>query len=171
MPYPNLYIAAGTIMIAVGGLLATFGWNLRSSEARKDALVHAMASEVMLNLGVVADKKLTADGGDFIMFPRVHHVALDGALGSGLFTSKNDKQLLSRATELREVLVSLNQRLEFTENRMADDPSAVATFRSRLSGGQVLADARDSISSFGRLLVEGDYVDGGYEPFAPKDVR
>jgi hypothetical protein len=136
-------------MIAIGGLVATYGWNLRSDQTQRDAIIKAIATPSV----------------EFVMFPRFHHVALDGALGSGRFTSKGDRQLLARVTELREKLVSLNERLNFAEGRMSDRPEEIEVFRTKLSNGKTLNQTRELIRTFGSFLVDQGFVDSKYEPY------
>ena len=48
MVLPNFYIILGTLLIAVGGLVATHGWNTRSDVIKKNAMLRSIAAEYLV---------------------------------------------------------------------------------------------------------------------------
>ena len=75
MGAPIFWIIFGTVLIAVGGVLATYGWNAKTEEAQKSAMVRSVAAELLVNIAVVKDPMFTETDEKklslFVMFPRV----------------------------------------------------------------------------------------------------
>lgn len=86
---PNILIALGTLLVAAGGIIATYGWNARSAAREKSEMIKAVAAEWMMNVGVVNDKSICelddAELANFVIFPRTRKVALEGAVAGGYF--------------------------------------------------------------------------------------
>jgi len=53
MVWPNTLIIAGTLLIAIGGIAATYGWNARTEVAQKKGLIRSVAAELLVNLKIV----------------------------------------------------------------------------------------------------------------------
>lgn len=82
-------IAGGTILIAIGGLIATLGWNGYADDKRKRGLIEQVAAELTVNVNVALDPKFQEEDpaklGDYVIFPRFQTMAVDAAIASGLF--------------------------------------------------------------------------------------
>ncbi len=59
MTWPNTLIIIGTLLLATGGVIATHGWNARTTAQQREGLIQAVAAELMVNLRVVSDSKFT----------------------------------------------------------------------------------------------------------------
>ncbi len=160
MTAPNLLIALGTLFIAIGGIIATNGWNARTSVAQRRSIIRAVAAESLMNMNVYKDKKFTEENEDqlakFTMFPRMQTSALEGAIASALFTGEKDREFLTRASRLNERLSDFNQRLSFTEDKMSQKASDIALYRKRIRDGQVRKTLGVELQEFGQLLMS-DY--------------
>jgi hypothetical protein len=154
---PNLLIACGTLLIAIGGIIATNGWNARTSVAQRRSIIRAVAAESLMNMYVYKDKKFTEEIEDqlvkFTLFPRMQTSALEGAIASALFTGEKDRTFLTRASRLNERLSDFNQRLSFTEERMSQKSSDIALYRKKLRYGQVRKTLGVELQKFGQLLM------------------
>lgn len=157
---PNLFIIVGTLLIAVGGVVATYGWNARTELAQKAGIVRAVAAELLMNIVVTNDRKIIETDekklSAFVMFPRVQTAALEGAIASGLFLEEKDRLFLTRAANLHELLLGFNQRLSFTEEKMSSDPKNAKMFRTQLRDGAVRQQLSLKLKKFGELLIS-DY--------------
>jgi hypothetical protein len=157
---PNLLILVGTLLIAVGGIVATYGWNAKTEAAQKAGMIRAVAAELTMNLSIINDqaivepddKKLSA----FVMFPRMLTTALEGAISSGLFLQEKDRLFLTRAANLHELLLGFNQRLRFTEEQMATNQEMGTQLRTKLRDGVVRQQVSTKLKKFAELLIS-DY--------------
>jgi len=160
MIVPNLLIALGTLLIAIGGVIATKGWNARTVATQRNGVIRAVAAETLMNASVFMDAVFTEKNEEelskFSLFPRMQTAALEGAIASGLFVEEKDRIFLTRAATLNELLADFNQRLSFTEDRMSQRPSEIALLRKKLRDGQVRKSLGVKIQKFGELLIR-DY--------------
>ena len=87
MSWPIFLIAAGTVFIGGGGLMATYGWVAFTEERQKAAMVKGLAAEWLLNSVVISDPPLAEPDATklskFVIFPRMKMAALEGAISSG----------------------------------------------------------------------------------------
>ena len=157
MSTPNLLIVIGTILIAAGGLLATYGWNARSQEAQKSGLVRGVAAELLMNLSVISDPKFTETDEEklsqFVIFPRLQITALEAAVSSGLFLNEQDRLYLTRVVNLRELLNDFNLRLNFTELQMGNNRENITLHRTKLRDGKVRTQVMLKLQKLGQLLM------------------
>jgi len=154
---PNILILLGTLLIAIGGILATYGWNASTEAAQGSAMIKAVAAEWLMNANVMNDKSISepddAQLSKFVMFPRTRTAALEGAIASGLFLDERDREFFTRASRLHELLTGFNQRLSFTEERMSNHPDQIVTIRTKLRDGAVRRQVIDNLKLFGELLI------------------
>lgn len=158
MTLPNVMITIGTLFIAIGGFLATHGWSARTEAVQKDGLIRAVAAELMLNIQIVSDQKFIEDNKlkleEFVIFLRAQTVALEGAIASGIFLSEVDRELLTRFTNLRELLSEFNQRLTFTESQILQQtPKTRATTRASVGDSPLRSGIDSKLRVLGQLLV------------------
>jgi len=154
---PSLFVITGTVLIAIGGLLATYGWNAHAEATRRSAMIQSVAAEWMVNNSVISDEKFLATDKNelarFVMFPRTRTIALEVAITSGLFLEQQDRELFTQACRLHEQLLAFNQRLDFTEERMSAHPGEIAKLREKLRDGVVRKQVAESMNQFGKLLM------------------
>lgn len=154
---PNFLIVVGTLLIAVGGIIATYGWNAKTEAAQKAAIIRAVAAEYMINVAVINDQKFIETDEKklctFAMFPRVQSAALEGAVASGLFLEEKDRLFLTRAANLHELLLGFNQRLSYTEDQMTNRPGMTKLLRTKLRDGAFRQQLSLKLMKFGELLV------------------
>lgn len=157
---PNVLIGIGTVFIALGGFVATNGWNAKATVSERNGLVRAAAAELMVNIAVISDQKFTeqddAELAKFVIFPRLQPVALEGAIASAAFLGEKDRLLLTRMTQLLELIHEFNNRLSFTEAQMAANTENILRFRKTLRDGATRNGIKSKLKLFGYLLVS-DY--------------
>lgn len=157
MMLANLLIALGTLLLAFGGVIATAGWNARGVAAERDGMIRAVAGETLVNSNIFRDPVFTDNDDEklarFTLFPRMQTAALEGAIASGNFVGEKDRVFFTRAVDLKERLEDFNQRLSFSEARMADSPSEVLSLRKKLRDSAVRRDLGQRISKLGKLLM------------------
>ena len=159
MVWPNILIALGALLIAVGGVMATHGWNARTEVAQREGLVRAVAAELLVNLEIVSDSKFTEKDQDklekFVVFPRMQTVALESAIASGLFLLESDRLLLTRLTGLRQILMDFNQRLSITETQMGNlTAEKIYVYRVKLRDGRTRKSIENKLALLGKLLIK-----------------
>lgn len=157
MTVANLSIVFGTMFIAIGGIMATHGWNAKTVASQKNGIIRAVAAETIVNIAILNDPIFTAKNDKellkFTMFPRTQTAALEGAIASGLFIEDKDRIFLTRAVGLNELLNSFNQRLDFTENRLSQKPNEIALYRKKLREGQFRKSVSVKLQKLGNLLI------------------
>ena len=139
MSAPAIQILLGTLLLAGGGLLATYGWNAKFEADKKSAIVRSVAAELLGNTAVLKnpdfaetdDEKLS----QFVVFPRVNIAVLEGAISSGLFLKDEDRLLFTRVVNIRELLTQFNLRLSLTETEMINRPQNIKLWRTKLRDG------------------------------------
>lgn len=155
MNLPNIYIVCGTLLIAFGGLLATFGWSARSDLMIRNGLIKAVSSEYLIYETVILHQKIIETDQKALLKPviysKFHTLALEGLMSSGLFI-ENDKELYTRAVELHELLHELNSRFAFSEDFMRKNPQSVKMIRLKLRDGKTRKSVMIKLELFGRLL-------------------
>ena len=160
MSMPTLLILFGTVLIAVGGILATYGWNARTEEVQKSAMVRSVAAELLMNISVINDPKFTETDenklSQFVIFPRMQITALESAISSGFFLSERDRLFMTRVVGLHERLNGYNLRLSFTEFQMANNPRNITTFRTKVRDGVTRTQVISKLEIFAKLLLS-DY--------------
>jgi len=172
MTNPSFLILFGSVLIGLGGLIATYGWDIRSSEDTRRALeqraasdlatrrltiLRTLAAELIINKAIIEDRKFTElDDGQlsrFVVFPRLQTTAIATAIASGLFAAPTDNQLFTALFQFQELASDFNTRLETTESVTLQDPTRTLEFRKTLRDGRMLAAVRTSLQNFGSVLV------------------
>lgn len=140
MAFPNLYIILGTLLIAIGGLVATHGWNARSDMIKKNGMLKAVAAEYLVYEAVILDKKFTETNEEdlvkFVVYPRFQTIVLESAISSGLFLEKEDKEFYTRAVNLHEILHELNKRISISEGAMLANANLIKATRVKMRDGK-----------------------------------
>jgi len=152
-------IVGGTLLIAIGGLLATFGWNSHADDARRHGLVEQIAAELTVNLNVASDPKFVENDPEelkeYVVYPRFQIVALDAAIASGLFLENADRELLTRISGVSELLRDFNNRLNITEAQTAGASQADrVVWRTTLRDGETRKGIDQRLKSLGALLLQ-----------------
>ena len=161
----NAVIAAGTLIIAigagVGAFLATFGWNSRADAIQRRSAIELVAAETMINVNVLSDPVIAepndANLKKFVYLPRTQVIALDTAISSRLFLAEADRELFTRLYNLREELLSFNDRVAFTEDQMGHPNADIASFRRKLRDGAIRRHARARLLELAKLLMSPKY--------------
>lgn len=176
---PYVLIAAGTLAIALGGLCATYGWNLYSTrqtramlnQAREDerqshrrALLTALTAEVGINEEFAAQSRFTepdnANLAAFTVYPRFRHQALSSVLTSGRFNACTDGEFVSLARDLSVAIDEINHRLDLTEQMILADPKSAQMWRSKLRDSGWLKELRVRLGAMKELLETQFRTDG-----------
>ena len=156
MNIPNWYIICGTVLITIGGLVATHGWNARSDMLRKASILKAASAEYLTYEAIILDSKFVETNEEllsqFTVFPRFHTIALESAISSGLFLDKNDREVFTRAVNLHELLHEFNKRLTITEDTIKNDKTSILKFRIRLRDGATRNSIISKLTQYGALL-------------------
>lgn len=172
MTLPNVYIVLGTLLIAGGGLLATYGWNSRSDMDKRNAIIKAVANEYLIYEAVILDKKIAETNEEelskFVVYPRFHTTALESIVSSGLFM-EDDKELYTRAVNLHELLHELNTHFEFIENEMRACERSIKEIRTIVRDGKTRKSVMLKIEKFGDLLERKYRVNFKENIFVPLD--
>ncbi len=158
------WIVFGTALIAVGGILATHGWNARTEETQKSAMVTSVAAEWLINTQAIGDPPLAETDktklSQFVIFPRMKIATLEGAISSGLFLGKTDREFYTRATNLRDIAADFNLRLGSLESNMLDNPGKITEIRTRARDGLTRRQIKAKLKKFAELLISKYGVDG-----------
>lgn len=153
----NLMIVAGTLLIAIGGIVATKGWNDRDFVAQRARIIRSVAAEWVVNMAVLNDPKFTETKEEnlvrYTVFPRMQISAVSSAVASGVFSGENDRLFLTHAAGLSEILDDFNRRLTLTEDAMRESPDTIARSRKKLRDGRTRRDLCDKLVRFGELLI------------------
>ena len=163
MALPNFYIILGTCLIAIGGLVATHGWNARSDMIKKNGMLKAVAAEYLVYEAVILDTKFTETNKEnlfkFVVYPRFQTIALESAISSGLFLEKEDKEFYTRAVNLHEIPHELNKRISISESSMLANNNSIMTTRIKMRDGNTRKSALVKLSKFGDLLEKKYGID------------
>jgi hypothetical protein len=155
--FANLQVVIGTLLITGGGILATMGWNSRSSATQRMGMIRAVSAEFMMNINIFNDPKFTTSDeselAKYVVFPRMQTSALRGVIASGLFVEQKDRVLLTRVMNLLEVLEDFNKRLAITEDVTSQNPNKILSFRKKLGEGKTKDSIRMKLKKFGELLM------------------
>lgn len=129
--YPLIPIVFGTLFLAGGGLLATWGWNAWSSaqirstlqeteQARilqqRTAMLQTLGAEYRANSSVLqhsAYSQPTTDRGSLVIFPPFHADALRAAISSGLFAGPADRELFWAIVNLQQAIEAFHKTADF----------------------------------------------------------
>jgi L-cystine uptake protein TcyP (sodium:dicarboxylate symporter family) len=133
----NVYIILGAVLIAIGGYMATYGWNLKSSkeiqvsleqsrlreiELQREGLIKAVFLEVIVNRFILDSDKFTEKNKEelskFVIFPRFRTEALTAAMASALFLEKKHRKLYEAISGLLGNFNDTNNRLNRIESTM-----------------------------------------------------
>lgn len=132
------FVLLGAVLVAVGGVLATLGWDKLSLRSRFEAVVSGVAREWEINDVLVRKDPLFASEdpnvlGSFRLYPRFHSSAVDSALGSGLFRPSNpdERAFLRALADYETVIADVNARLSVSDNFVLStrDMGAIADHR------------------------------------------
>jgi hypothetical protein len=166
----NLLIAIGTLLIALGGLVATYGWDMRSSmdtrrmlneraetdrAQRRAALIRALGAECLVNTHLLETPPIDEQDPElvtkYVPYPRMHTTALTSAIASGAFASAWDREIFTSIVQIQEHLNEFNDRLNMTETQMTQ--GHVEMWRTTLRDGAALDTVRVRLKRFLDLLV------------------
>jgi hypothetical protein len=106
---------------------------------------------------VLADAKFQQDAttGAYLVYPRVQFSVLQTVISSGVFSHRDDNELLILMYKCLEIGMEFDNRLGLLEQSClrasADD---IATWQSKLVRGKVLEAVRSAFRELGELLVD-----------------
>lgn len=154
-----LLILGGALLLAVGGILTTLGWNRLKERSQMRTLISAVAREWQLN-----NKLLTSDPlftgsddaalGSHRLYPRLYTTASAGVLASGLFNPEDqrDRKLLRAIADYQEGLRDVNGRLSVSDGFVTSTQDA----------GKIQAHRRHVLESAGfkGLLLQHPQIGG-----------
>lgn len=109
-------IGIGTAMIAIGGLLATLGWEGRSASTARRAVLEVVATELQANEALLSHAVFTETDPEKLkvvrVIPAFNDSALRAAISSGVLTHRSDPELLDAVAALENSIIYFRQ---FTE--------------------------------------------------------
>lgn len=155
----------GTLLVGAGGLVATHGWDLRGDVLRRADMLRAVAAETVMNLAIIADPRFTETDATkvraFVIYPKLQLAALEGAIAGGLFVGEDDRLLLTRLMDVRQVAEDLNQRLVLWEAEMLRvSPDRRVAYRSEVKDSESLRNVRSALAGLGGLLKDSYGIRG-----------
>lgn len=114
--HPALSIVLGTLMIGLGGLVATLGWESRSAYAARRAMLEVLSAEVHVNERLLNHSVFTEENPELLrvvrVIPAFSDSALRGAIASGAFTRDKDKELLDAILAMENSITYFRQLTE-----------------------------------------------------------
>ncbi len=165
-----LLIALGTLLIATGGVIATYGWDLKSSadtramladrarldfNTRRVAVLRTLAGELIVNSRILDNPPIAetdpAKLSTFAPLPRLQMTGLSSAVASGIFAGPEEQEMFAAVLGLLDHLSDLNARIQFTETQMLRGDIAVV--RVKLRDGAIRRQTRALLADFARLLA------------------
>ncbi len=114
--HPIVSIALGAATIAIGGWIATLGWEGRSANAARRTMLEILYAEVQVNEALLGHSVFTEERPEKLIVVRVipsfHDSALRAAISSGAFSHQKDQELLDAIVALENAIIYFRQ---FTE--------------------------------------------------------
>ena len=160
----NLWIIFGTLIMvsgmAIGGLMTTYGWNLKTSketrvlleetrleeqEIRRKGIIINVSFDVVTNLLRIEDAKFTVTEEDelskYVIYPRFQTAALSSVMDSALFYNKKHRTFLDQVNTTLNHLTHINRSLDVSEMHTGSigmTPEKIASFRKKIRDGKLL---------------------------------
>lgn len=162
----TMLILIGTALIALGGIIATYGWNLTARETERKAKVsqvtRALAAECIFNRDVLDDPIITlkgiSDSGVPVKYPRLRTITIRTALSSGLFLQDQaGDSTYGLLTATLEHLEEFNRILDRYETRMLTQrmtQNEIRSLRSRLARSGALKQMHEEVQRFGDFVYD-----------------
>ena len=170
----NLWIIFGTLIMvsgmAIGGLMTTYGWNLKTSketrvlleetrleeqEIRRKGIIINVSFDVVTNLLRIEDAKFTVTEEDelskYVIYPRFQTAALSSVMDSALFYNKKHRTFLDQVNTTLNHLTHINRSLDVSEMHTGSigmTPEKIASFRKKIRDGKL---RHDSIKNLKKL--------------------
>lgn len=114
--HPTISITFGAATIAIGGWIATLGWEGRSAHAARRTMLEILYAEVQVNEALLGHSVFTEERPEKLIVVRVipsfHDSALRAAISSGAFSHQKDQELLDGIVALENSIIYFRQ---FTE--------------------------------------------------------
>ena len=133
-----LLIASGALIVALGGVITTFGWIRINDGTKMRSLTSAVAREWEINdalrqklsMSYIATAEATLK---YRLHTRFGTSALNNALGSGLFSlgSKKDKEFLKDLADYKIAINEVNHRLDFLDRSITFETDLATIRRHR----------------------------------------
>jgi hypothetical protein len=155
MPY--FWIILGTVLIGVGGLVATYGWEQKSEVAKRASLARSVAAEAYSNYQWCISPQFTHLD-ERMVFAKANTSVLDGVIASGVFSGEADREFLSRCAHLRDRLSDLNQKLEAAQVLMITNPKMTAVTREEIAKSEILRRAKAELTTLLDYLSRSGYT-------------
>lgn len=132
----------------------------REAEAKmRDDAIRTLAAELIVNANILSDPIFSETDeskmSQFVMLPRFQTAGLSRVLASGLFASNKDRQLFTQITDLHLALNDINNRLQYTQDKMADK-GTILRFRKSMANSPALTQLVLKIRALQKLLIK-DY--------------
>lgn len=163
----GLYLILLLFLLMLPGVyLSTYYWNSyfyqQDKMAQQQEMAKSLAAECFVNISIFLDNKFRDSNNDnmstYVVYPRFRKVALESAIGSGLFVSEKDKELLTISYTTYECILEINNRLDLSQNNMIinPNPNNIAYTRKLIRDGKTLEGLRVPLIELFNLLIE-DY--------------
>lgn len=141
-----------------------------SARNRRREILQAIVHEIYVNLGVFEDKKFSPNwtnpgGTGLTVYPRVRTSALDSAVSSGVFYTKQDRILVRLLSAWQTMSLELNQRLTITELGTFTNPrpEAIAAWREGLTAGTTLPQIKSALVNLATHLMDSYAAESGID--------
>jgi len=174
----NLLIFLGTVLIAIGGVTATYGWNKNSSsetrkiiasnqmeemESRKSSMLKAFHAELLNNFHIITSKRINPDNDEelskFAFYGRLESSVLSSLISSGLFVEKSDRLLLTYLVDLNNRINDLNNRFGYIESTILNRPKSALEYRKAMKESEAIKVTSIRMTNIAKLLEQKYEVD------------
>jgi len=153
----------GIILLLIGGFLSTYYWNKhfreQENKSQRATMIYVLTAELMTNMNIYEDGKFREpnDGNlsAYVVFPKFRVNVLQDAISSGLFISTNDKELFTIMSDVYDMLLSLNERIDITHFQMLSNssPDSIRSWRIKLRDGNTMRSVAPKLNRLGDLLL------------------
>jgi hypothetical protein len=153
-------------LILPGAFFSSYYWNdyfhKLNRNTHRQEIIRLLAAEIVVNYEIFGNNKFHDRNDDnmstFVVYPRFQKTALESAIGSGLFFSDNEKELLTLIYHIYERISEINNRLDLTESQMITNyqPSNIALWRKKIRDGGMLNSLKPLMARMSKILID-DY--------------
>lgn len=169
-------IILGTLFIAGGGLMATYGWNLRSSkeiqasleqsrihelELRRLGIIKTVLLEIGGNISIIQLKVFTETDekklSKYAVYPRLWTEALSSVIESTLFLEDKSRKLFDGVLKLLSTLTDFNNTLELGNSMTQKaSPIKIAYYRKGIRDGVLMQSVRMGLKELSKTILTSD---------------
>jgi hypothetical protein len=116
------FIIIGAVLIGIGGVTTTLGWNYLSTKSKIVDILRAVRHEIEINETYLKDPLFVSNDESLLasrrLYPRFKSSSLTVLLTSGQFNAsrKTDRGLLRATADYESSVLDINARLDVSDN-------------------------------------------------------